>query len=330
MSNKLSVKNNTGTVISPGKMHAGQIRAYWALQPHRYKILRCGRRFGKTEFAKIWIGQGLLQGWECAWLAPQHKIWSEAYMEIKGTLRPLWESGSMGSSVIRLKNRGRLDFWTLGNQIAGRSRRYRRVVIDEAAFAKNGDNKVDGSMMEIWEKAIKPTLFDYGGEVLICSNSAGKNPDNFFYNICTDPNYGFGEFHATTMDNPTLPKPEPEESKAVWSERRKQFITELIRDNDPLVYQQEYLAEFVDWAGVAFFGREKLLEDGRPVPSPTNCDGVFAVIDTASKTGTDHDATAVTFFAIDKLSRRAPLLILDWDIAQIEGALLETLAADGI
>jgi hypothetical protein len=160
-------------VISLGTMHPGQIRAYWALQPHRYKILRCGRRFGKTEFAKIWIGQGLLQGWECAWLAPQHKIWSEAYMEIKGTLRPLWESGSMGSSVIRLKNSGRLDFWTLGNEIAGRSRRYRRVVIDEAAFAKNGDNKVDGSMMEIWEKAIKPTSFDYGGEVLICSNSVG-------------------------------------------------------------------------------------------------------------------------------------------------------------
>ncbi len=152
MSKTLSVKNNSETVISLGKMHPGQIRAYWALKPHRYKILRCGRRFGKTEFAKIWIGQGLLQGWECAWLAPQHKIWSEAYMEIKGMLRPLWESGSMGSSVIRLKNRGRLDFWTLGNEIAGRSRRYRRVVIDEAAFAKNGDNKVDGSMMEIWEK----------------------------------------------------------------------------------------------------------------------------------------------------------------------------------
>jgi hypothetical protein len=54
MSNKLSVKNNTETVISLGTMHPGQIKAYWALQPHRYKILRCGRRFGKTEFAKIW------------------------------------------------------------------------------------------------------------------------------------------------------------------------------------------------------------------------------------------------------------------------------------
>jgi hypothetical protein len=51
---------------------------------------------------------------------------------------------------------------------------------------------------------------------------------------------------------------------------------------------------------------------------------VFAIIDTASKTGTEHDATAVTFFACDRYGSRFPLMILDWDIAQIEGALLET------
>ena len=50
---------------------------------------------------------------------------------------------------------------------------------------------------------------------------------------------------------------------------------------------------------------------------------MFAVIDTASKTGTDNDATAVTFFAVDRIGR-TPLLILDWDIIQIEGAMLET------
>src|ERR1700723_4088202 len=132
MSKMSSVKTHSETVISLGKMHPGQVKAYWALQPHRYKILRCGRRFGKTEFAKIWIGQGLLQGWECAWLAPQHKIWSEAYMEIKGMLRPLWQSGSMGSSVIRLKNRGRVDFWPFPPQIAPHRRRYRRYPDDEA------------------------------------------------------------------------------------------------------------------------------------------------------------------------------------------------------
>jgi hypothetical protein len=34
--------------------------------------------------------------------------------------------------------------------------RYHRIAVDEAAFAKDGDNKADGSMMAIWEKAIKP------------------------------------------------------------------------------------------------------------------------------------------------------------------------------
>ena len=60
------------------------------------------------------------------------------------------------------------------------------------------------------------------------------------------------------------------------------------------------------------------------LPYPSICDGVFAVIDTASKTGTDNDATAVTFFAVNESFGGAPLLILDWDIAQIEGAILET------
>jgi hypothetical protein len=157
----------------------------------------------------------------------------------------------------------------------------------------------------------------------MCSNSAGKNPDNFFYNICNDPSYGFHEYHATTMENPLLPKRVAKESFEAWLERQVQFRADLIRDNDPLVYSQEYMAEFVDWSGAAFFSREKLLFEGQPLPLPARCDGVFAIVDTASKTGTDNDATAVTFFASDSVGR-VRLLILDWDIAQIEGAVLET------
>ena len=210
------------------------------------------------------------------------------------------------------------------NNIAGRGRRYHRIVIDEAAFTKDGDNKTDGSMMEIWEKSIKPTLYDYGGEVLVSSNSAGKNPDNFFYNICTDPQYGFEEFHATTMDNPVLPKRLQNETAEAWMERRAKYLDDLKTGNDPLVYAQEHLAEFVDWAGVGFFARDKLLVNNQPVPFPTHCECVFAVMDTASKTGTEHDATAVTYFALERHGAFFPLMILDWDIVQIEGALLET------
>jgi hypothetical protein len=109
------------------------------------------------------------------------------------------------------------------------------------------------------------TLVDFAGEVLVCSNSAGKNPDNFFYNICTDPQYGFQEFHATTLDNPLLPKRLRSESINDWATRRVQFQDDLKRDNDPLVYAQEYQAEFVDWSGAAFFSRAKLLVDNLPV-----------------------------------------------------------------
>jgi hypothetical protein len=304
-------------------LHDGQIAALRALQPYRFKALRCGRRFGKTDFAKAWIADGMVRGWECAWLAPQHRTWSEVFSELATDLRPIADRTSKQAGVMRTRTGGRLDFWTLENPIAGRGRRYRRIVIDEAAFAKDGDNKVEGSLMSIFEKSIKPTLYDYSGEVLVCSNSAGKNPDNFFYNICTDSQYGFHEYHATTMDNPLLPQRQANESPEAWLQRRDRILAELIKDNDPLVYAQEYLAEFVDWSGVAFFSREKLLINDQPALYPQLCDGVFAVIDTALKTGTDNDATAVTYFAINRHSG-IPLLILDWDIVQIEGATLET------
>lgn len=252
--------------LSIGQMHAGQIAALRALKGHRFKALRCGRRFGKTDFGKIWLADGLARGFECAWFAPQHNTWSEVYTGTVDKFRLLLGQASKSAGAIRLRNGSRLDFWTLGNAIAGRGRRYHRIVIDEAAFTKNGDNTTDDSMMGLWEKAIKPTLLDFGGEALVCSNTNGKDPENFFYNICTDPKYGFAEYHATTLDNPLLPKRMPGESDEAWSERRIQVLADLKNENDPLVYAQEYLAEFVDWSGVAFFSREKLLRDGKPLP----------------------------------------------------------------
>src|ERR1700730_4927429 len=166
-------RSNSGVLkISVGRLHAGQVAAYRALHGHRFKALRCGRRFGKTDFAKTWIVQGLVQGEVCAWLSPQHMTASEVYADLLGALAPILNAGSRGDGVMRLKTGGRLDFWSLENPIPGRGRGYQRVVIDEAAFAKSGDSRTAGSTMEIWEKSVKPTLYDYGGEALACSNSA--------------------------------------------------------------------------------------------------------------------------------------------------------------
>jgi hypothetical protein len=79
--------------ISIGRRHEGQRAAYQALLPHRFRALRCGRRFGKTELAKSWIKQGLIQGEPCAWFAPQHMQSLEVYHELALDLAPVWTSG---------------------------------------------------------------------------------------------------------------------------------------------------------------------------------------------------------------------------------------------
>lgn len=75
----------------------------------------------------------------------------------------------------------------------------------------------------------------------------------------------------------------------------------------------------------AFFTREMLLVDDQPVETPQLVHVVFAVIDTAIKTGKKNDGTGVVYFSYSKRGgiRPYPLVILDWDYQQIKGASLE-------
>ena len=291
----------------------GQVEAYNVFANNRFMALRCGRRWGKTDFDTVIGCDAAAKGHPVGWFAPDYKIQAEAYNGIADYLEPIKKSSSKVEGVIRTITGGRIDFWTLENDRAGRSRKYKLVIVDEAAFTKE-------NMMDIWEKNIKPTLLDLGGKALVSSNTNGIADDNFFYRICPKTQegekiskYGFTEYHAPTHTNPYLPAEE---------------VAKLQAENHPLVYSQEYLAEFVDWSGVAFFGKDKWLVNGAGVPEPTICDMVYAVIDSGTKTGQENDGTAVTYFARGVRAGDTyvghPLIVLDWDIQQIEGALLET------
>jgi hypothetical protein len=71
--------------------------------------------------------------------------------------------------------------------------------------------------------------------------------------------------------------------------------------------------------GGSFFAESTMLENGLPIAMPQPVDIVYAVIDTAVKTGKEHDGAGVTYFSRSKLIQ-PPLAILDWDLKQIEGA----------
>jgi hypothetical protein len=69
------------------------------------------------------------------------------------------------------------------------------------------------------------------------------------------------------------------------------------------------------------FKVENMLVDGAPVPWPQRCDYVFAVLDSALKAGDKNDGTGVTYFARNRHIGHK-LIILDWDITQIESDLI--------
>jgi len=293
--------------------HAAQAKLRWVMQHARFVVARCGRRWGKNVVGEAVAADDAAKGLLVGWFAPENRRAARSFEVIEEMLHPIKKSSSKTDHVIRTITGGQIDFWSLEDENAGRGRKYHRAIGDEMAFTKP-------KTIDIWTKSIKPTLLDYSGRALMMSNTNGIDPDNFLYDICHNPAHGFVQFHAPTRSNPFLPRAE---------------VAALQADNQPLVYQQEYLAEFVDWSGAAFFSRDKLLVNGEPIEFPVRCEAVFAIIDSATKTGRKNDGTGVVYYAVvrniirpvsgdGKIGPEHRLVILDWDLVQIEGDLLIT------
>lgn len=299
------------------------------------KAARCGRRWGKNVFGESIAVSDACKGRLVGWFAPEHKRLSESYNVIAEQIEAAKKRSSKTEGIIESITGGKVEFWSLEDENAGRSRKYHRVIIDEFGFAKP-------QAIDTWQRSIEPTLLDYDGSAIIMSNTNGIEPDNPMRAICPYEDrgekisrFGFIDFHAPTMSNPLIPLRNAGETLEQWQLRREAYFVDLLKNTPPLVYQQEFLADFVDFSGAAFFTRDSLLVNGEPLELPVRCEGVFAVIDTATKTGKEHDGTAVIYCAVVRNPIRPVnadgtvgpahnLVILDWDIRQIEGALLET------
>jgi hypothetical protein len=299
-------------VVALPALHPGQVAAYKL--PGKRKVIRCGRRWGKTALGATIACDAAAKGQIVGWFAPEHKFIAEAYNEIENILQPIKSSGNKVEGVIRTTTRGNVDFWSLDNPLAGRSRRYHKVVIDEAAFAKPG-------MLGVWEKNIEPTLLDFSGTVYVLSNTNGNDPENFLWQLCNNPKHGFVEHHAPTWQNPDMPKKDAGETDADYQIRRAQVYRDIEAKTPALVFAQEYGALFVSWAGVPIFDSAKLLVDGQGVDYPKVCDSVFVIIDSAMKDGKPHDGTGASYWAASEhIGHR--LVCLDWEYIQVEGAFL--------
>ncbi|WP_155642137.1 hypothetical protein [Burkholderia cepacia] len=272
--------------------------------PHRWKVVRCGRRWGKTVMLSTIAESAAAHGEPTAIYAPQFATLQETFREIRNVLDPIITNASQGHEI-RTSTGGAIDFWSLQpGGLFGRGRKYKRVLIDEAAFSPPGT-------LHEYRTAILSLMKEFeDSEVYVFSTPAEPDLQNFFYALHEHDDYRwiegdkkgnrrrFKQFWRPTHSNPMVPSQELQDDKETMH---------------PLAYRQEVLAEFVDWSGTSLFSN---LNHG--VDPHSRYDFVFAVIDTAMKSGVQHDGTAVMWFGYSDVFGPDSLHILDWEITSLE------------
>jgi len=251
--------------ITLPKYHAAQ-RAIIA-DATRFNVLACGRRFGKTKMAKRLTAETLLAGDPVGWFAPTYKVLLEAWDDLLSTLAPVTKRSHATDRTITLITGGTIEFWTLEDTDAGRSRKYKRVIIDEAGMC--------GGLEERWNSAIRPTLADLRGDAWFAGTPKGRN---FFWHLFTrggDPTWAdWRSWQSPTGDNPYIDAAE---------------IAAMRREMPERKFQQEIMAQFLDDAGGVFRGVRAL--STLPAVAPYAGQFVFGV-----DWGKSNDYTVISAF----------------------------------
>ena len=211
-------------------LHPGQARVRMGLR--RFNVLNCGRRWGKTTFGMDYLVRDVLAGYPVGWFSPSYKLMLEVWGELLFRLRDLVRRKNVAERRIELGTGGVIEFWPVESADVARSRKYKRVVVDEAALIPH--------LKDAWERGIRPTLTDYAGEALFASTPKGMNAFHQLYRLGADPAEGqWAAWSEPTSNNPFIDDAE----------------IEAARDQLPArVFAQEYLAEFLPHEGAVFRG----------------------------------------------------------------------------
>ena len=114
------------------KLHEAQRQI--VRESKRMNAISCGRRFGKTFLLQDMAIRPALEGYPVGWFAPTFGLLLESWRDLSRVLHPIMKRTNANEHRMELITGGMLDFWTLDNPDAGRSRKYKRVIIDEAGL----------------------------------------------------------------------------------------------------------------------------------------------------------------------------------------------------
>lgn len=249
------------------RLHSGQEQV--AAEAARFNVVDCGRRWGKTTFGIDRLVHPALHGYPVGWFAPTYKMLAQAWREMVAALDPITSRKDATEHRLELVTGGAVEMWSLDNPASPRGRKYKRVVVDEAATVVK--------LEEAWTAVIRPMLTDYRGDAWFLSTPKGLNYFFTLFEWGEDPERAeWRSWKRPTVDNPHI---DPEEVEAA---RR-----ELPED----VFEQEYLAEFKQNAGAVF---RRVVENLTAAPSsPADHRGHMVVLGADLAQSEDFTALSV-------------------------------------
>ena len=206
--------------------HPGQATVH--NHPARFKVLDCGRRWGKTRLGVMECLDAASVGGRAWWVAPSYKMSEVGW-------RPLRRlAGKIPGAEIRKVDRqvilpsgGDVSVRSADNPDSLRGEGLDYVVLDECAFMGEA----------AWNEALRPALADRLGRALFISTPKGRN---WFWRLWQLGQNGDAEWQSwsfTSYDNPHIKPSEIDAAKGTLPDR---------------IFRQEFMAEFIDDAGGVF------------------------------------------------------------------------------
>jgi hypothetical protein len=195
----------------------------------RFRVVACGRRWGKTETGKRAALDTAQNGGAAWWIMPSYTMSVEVWRSLKATLHGVWSEKNEQTRLIVLPGGGSIRVRSGDDPDSLRGASLDLAVLDEAAFLRES----------VWTSALRPALSDRRGRALFLSTPKGVG--NWFHKV-----FSFGldsgrsewqSWQFPTAANPRIASDEIDSAR---------------RDLPDRVFRAEYLAEFLDDGGGVF------------------------------------------------------------------------------
>lgn len=206
--------------------HPGQALVHG--DPARFKVLACGRRWGKTRLGVNECLDVALHGGRAWWVAPTYRMTEVGWRPLRQLSNRLGLQVRLADRQVLVPGGGEVSVRSADNYDSLRGEGLNYAVIDEAAYVDEA----------AWTEALRPALSDLLGRAMFISTPAGRNWFWRYWELGQDMSQNeYRSWRFPTSANPFIRQSEIEAARASLPER---------------VFAQEYLAEFVEDAGTVF------------------------------------------------------------------------------